>query len=288
MTATTPTKTTPTTAVPPSPDPKPKGAETRFAGVAHDPEALDELVGVTPVRGWLALGVVVVAVIVATVWSFTATVPQQFSVPAVIETSPGPTKIVSTATGSIEKLSVEPGQVVAPGDAIASIRTLGGALVPVKAHVAGVVLEVLAGSGTGVRSLDTIATTSSTTSASDDATVVTFVSAERAGPYFNVGGRIHLEVVDVTAGLQQTLVARITSVAEVPSSLAGITAEVGRPGFAKQLFDAADGNAYRVEAAIERRPAGQRPAQLATGQVASVTVVYGNPHPVDLLFGGKS
>jgi multidrug efflux pump subunit AcrA (membrane-fusion protein) len=267
---------------------KPTGAETRFAGVAHDPEALDELVGVTPVRGWLALGVVVVALLVGTVWAVTATVPQQFSVAAVIETNPGPTKVITTATGSIEKLSVEPGQVVAAGDQIASVRTLEGALVPVRAHVAGVVLEVLVGSGTGVRSLDTIATTSSTTSATDAATVVTFVSAERAGPYFNVGGRIHLDVVDVSAGLQQTLAARITSVAEVPTSLAGITAEVGRPGFAKQLYDAADGNAYRVEATIDRRGAGLRPAELATGQVASVTVVYSTPHPIDLLFGGKS
>ena len=101
MTATT----TPTT-TPAANTTTPKAAETRFAGVAHDPEALDELVGVTPVRGWLALGVVIVAVIVATVWAFTATVPQQFSVPAVIETNPGPTKIVSTATGSVEQLSV--------------------------------------------------------------------------------------------------------------------------------------------------------------------------------------
>jgi multidrug efflux pump subunit AcrA (membrane-fusion protein) len=267
---------------------RPKEAETRFAGVARDPEALDLVVGVTPVRGWLALGVVIVVLLVGVVWAFTAKVPQQFTVPAVIGTDPGPTEITAGTTGAVEKLSVVPGQVVAAGDEVASVRTLEGALVPVKARVAGVVREVLVEPGQGVEALETIAATASTTAEIDDADVVTFVSAERAGPYFDVGGTVHLEVPDVTSGLQQTLAARVSSVAEVPSSLAGITSEVGDPQLAQELFEAADGSPYRVEATIAGKAAGGRPAELAGGQVASITVVYSNPRPIDLLFGGRS
>jgi hypothetical protein len=268
-------------------DTRPKATETRFAGVARDPEALDQVVGVTPLRGWLALGVVIVVLVVGLGWAFTGRVPQQFSVPAVIGTDPGPTQILAGTTGAVEELSIVPGQEVAAGEEVASVRTPKGALVTVQARDAGVVREVLVTSGQGVRSLDTIAVTASTTSRTDDAKVVTYVSAQRAGPYFSVGQTVLLDVPDISAGLQQTLRARISSVAEVPSSLAGMTTEVGDAHLARQLFEDADGIPYRVEAVIDRRASGARPTELASGQVASVTVVYANPHPIDLLFGGR-
>jgi multidrug efflux pump subunit AcrA (membrane-fusion protein) len=267
-------------------DTRSTATETRFAGVARDPEALDQLVGVTPLRGWLALGVVIVVVVVGMGWAFTGRVPQQFSVSAVIATDPGPSEILAGTTGAVEELSIAPGQEVAAGDEVASVRTAKGALVTVHARADGVVREVLITPGQGVRSLDTIAVTASSTSRTDDVHIVTYVSAQRAGPYFSVGQTVLLDVPDVSAGLQQALKARIASVAEVPSSLAGMTTEVGDPDLARQLFKDADGSPYRVEATIDRRASGARPTELASGQVASVTVVYANPHPIELLFGG--
>jgi hypothetical protein len=267
---------------------KPPPVETRFAGVARDPEALDQVVGVTPVRGWLALAAVIVVLVVGLGWAFIGRVPQQFSVPAAVSTDPGPTEIIAGTTGAVESLSISPGQVLAAGDEVARLRTPTGALVTVRAREAGVVREVLVNAGQGVSSLDDIAVTASATTTTDDVHIVTFVSAQRAGPYFFVGQRIKLDVPDVTTGVQQTLTARISSVADVPSSLAGVNTEVGDPGVAKQLYKAADGSPYRVEATVDGRAAGAHSARLSSGQVASITVVYGDPHPIDLLFGGRS
>lgn len=266
---------------------RPKSAETRFAGVARDPEALDQVVGVTPMRGWIALGTVVVALVAVLVWSLTARVPQQFSVPAVI-LDPGSGEIIAGATGSVETLAIEPGQKVAAGDEVATVRTLEGALVTLKATLPGVVRDVLVDPGQGVEPLDTIATTASTTSQTTDVQVVTYVSPERAAAYFFPGGTVLLDVPDVGAGLQQSLRARIVSVAAVPSTLEGVVAEVGDPGLAQQFFDAADGTPYRVEATIDREATGAPAELLTSGQVASVTVTYDNPHPMNLLFGGRS
>jgi hypothetical protein len=267
---------------------KPRTAETRFAGVARDPEALDEVVGVTPVRGWLALAVVIVVVLVALVWSVTAHLPQQFTVGGVVEMDPGPTAIIAGSTGSVEKLYLVPGQLIAPGDKIASIRALGGGLQPVTARTAGVVREVLVEPGQGVNALDTVATTASATLPNDTARVVTFVSALRAGPYFFVGGAVRVSVADITDGVQQTLSGRITAVAGVPTSTAGVTAEVGRPLLAQQLIQQTDGSPYRVEVTLDRRSTGARHEDLSSGQIASITVQYGNPHPISLLFGSRN
>lgn len=276
---TAPTKPTPT---------KPGPAETRFAGVARDPEALDEVVGVTPVRGWLALVVVIVVVLVALVWSVTAHLPQQFTVRGVVEMDPGPTAIIAGSTGSVEKVWVAPGQSIARGDKIASIRALGGGLQSVDARAAGIVREVLVQPGQGVSALDTIVTTASATLPTDTARVVTFVSALRAGPYFFVGGSVRVSVADITNGVQSTLPGRITAVAGVPTSTTGVTAEVGRPLLAQQLIQQTDGSPYRVEVTLDPRSTEARHEDLSSGQIASITVQYANPHPISLLVGSRN
>ena len=265
---------------------KPKAAETRFVGVARDPEALDQVVGVTPLRGWLALGTLAVVLLAALVWSLTARIPQQFSVPAVI-VDPGAGEVAAGTTGTIDDISVEPGQHVDTGEEIATIRTVDGKSVSVAARAPGLVRDVLVVPGQGVDPLDALITTASVTSQTDAVHVVTFVSAQRADEYFFDGGTILLDVPNITTGLSQTLRAEITSVAEVPSSLEGVSAEIGDAGLAQQLTAAADGSPYRIEATIDPQARGARTAQLTSGQVADATVVYANPHPMGLLFGGR-
>lgn len=116
----------------------------------------------------------------------------------------------------------------------------------------------------------------------DQRDVVTYLPAGDAVRY-TPGDTVSVALQDLAAGSTRTVRAAVSAVSDVPSSIEAMRATRFPEDLARELLDAADGVAYRVDLALPDPLSG--PGRPARGQLVEVTNTYDDPHPIELLLG---
>ena len=125
------------------------------------PEQLDQLMPIIALRGWIALFTVIGLVLLALAWSFFDTIPTQVTGRGILIRGGQLLPVVAPVGGQIEALFVQAGDLVQPGQIIASLQPLdnaGAAPVQAVSLFTGQVVELAAARGSVVNAGETIAT----------------------------------------------------------------------------------------------------------------------------------
>jgi biotin carboxyl carrier protein len=247
----------------------------------NNPEQLDQVVRTTTVRGWIALGLAVFAVVVVVVWAFVATIPRQVEATAVVSDPDSVHSVIAGANGAAT-VSVAPGDQVKQGQEVARVAAFGGGSEAIDAPVGGRVRDVLVNQGQGVEPTDQLLTIGGA-KPPEHPRLVTFLPESEAVLYRG-GAEVSVQLEDPATVGTTDVPARISYVADVPSPFKAVAVALHSVGLAAQLHGDADEPVYRVVMKIE----GGLEGQTVEGQVAKVTNTYDRQHPIDLLFGDTS
>jgi biotin carboxyl carrier protein len=226
---------------------------------------------------------IVVAVVV---WSIVATIPQQISVPAVISVDALRTLVVSPVSGQVDVL-VTQGTSVKQGEKVATVEPFGeGPTVDVTAPADGMVGSIEVADGQGVEPGTAVTSVSRSPDAEAGTVVVTFLPSSQA-LLFKSGADVKVIVTDLETSQQVAIEAKVQSIAISPSDSEAITTETGSPAFAAELTSQGSGVLYRVSMTLTAAPETLPSINVTPGEIVQIVNTYAQPHPIDLLFGGR-
>jgi hypothetical protein len=121
-------------------------------------DGLDEVMTIVPARSWIALSALSVALLAGILWAIFGRVPVVVRGTGVIAGSGGTRPVVVLSDGYLVDSPLPIGATVRRGDVIARVRTSAMETSPLRAPVAGVVIDVAFGAGAAVKPGDTIVT----------------------------------------------------------------------------------------------------------------------------------
>jgi multidrug efflux pump subunit AcrA (membrane-fusion protein) len=115
------------------------------------PEQLDQVLQVTQLRGWLALGALGALIVIALVWSVVGSIPTNVVAHGVLIRPGGLTQLYAAADGSVIEVPVHEGQIVARGEPIVRLdqSTLQRQIEELKAELSVFRDSVSSQAGTG-------------------------------------------------------------------------------------------------------------------------------------------
>lgn len=250
------------------------------------PEGLSDVLTTTRPRGWLALATVAGIVVAVLVWSIVATVPQQVSVQAAISVGALRTTVVSPVNGQVE-VPVLQGASVTQGETLATVTPFdGGPAVDVTAPSDGSVGTIEVSDGQGVEPGTAITSVVRAPNARTGTVVVTFLPSSQA-VLFNSGDDVEVIVTDLATSQQVVIPATVQSTAVSPTDVEAITTETGSPAFATELTSQGTGVVYRVSLTLTATSQTLPSISVQPGEIVQIINTYAEPHPIDLLFGGR-
>lgn len=264
----------------------PAPAQPAPANTSNAPESLEDVLATTRPRGWWALATIAGIVVAVLVWSVVATIPQQITVPAAISASALQTAVVSPTSGQVA-VSVTAGTEVKEGQELASVTPFaGGAAVQITAPTAGTVGNVVVGNGQGVEPGTEITSVLRPPNPRTGTVVVTYLPAS-AAELFNANDEVVVVVTDIANSRNYTVPAKVDAVAISPSNVEAIANETGSPAFATELAKVGNGVVYRVSLTLTATSETLPSISVAPGEIVQIVNTYAQPHPIELLFGGR-
>ena len=250
------------------------------------PEDLADVLTTTRPRGWLALATVAGIVVAVLIWSIVATVPQQVSVQAAISLGALRTTVVSPVSGQVKVLVIQ-GESVEQGARLAAVTSFdGGPSVEVNAPSDGTVGTIEVSDGQGVEPGTSITSVVREPNARSGTVVVTFLPSSQA-VLFNSGDDVEVIVTDLATAQRVAIPAKVQSIAVSPSDVEAITTETGSPAFANELTSQGSGVVYRVSMTLTATSQSSPSVSVQPGEIVQIINTYAEPHPIDLLFGGR-
>jgi len=268
------------------PGPPPADGQAKKSDATSGPESLEDVLTTTRPRGWWALATISGIVVAVVVWSIVATIPQQISVPAVISVDALRTLVVSPVSGQVDVL-VTQGTSVKQGEKVATVEPFGeGPTVDVTAPADGMVGSIEVADGQGVEPGTAVTSVSRSPDAEAGTVVVTFLPSSQA-LLFKSGADVKVIVTDLETSQQVAIEAKVQSIAISPSDSEAITTETGSPAFAAELTSQGSGVLYRVSMTLTAAPETLPSINVTPGEIVQIVNTYAQPHPIDLLFGGR-
>lgn len=262
--------------------------------VAHlsSPEQLDTVVRVTRPRSWIALSAVGLVLVAFVVWCFVGTVQSTLPGAGVLLTPYGTYTSASTATGRITAVLVSPGDVVAAGDAIATVAPAEDGQVEhgevtVVAPANGQVVELLAYPNDHTDAGAPIATIQPI---DDQLRVFVFVPVANSQP-IKPGMPVQISVTTVPSEEYGLLRGTVMKVGSHPATRAGVDALLNNPDITSIVVGGAP--VFQVEVALTPAdtPTGFAwtsgdgpPEPLVGGTLVNSTIITSVQHPITMLF----
>src|SRR3954471_23620092 len=114
------------------------------------PEQLDQVMQVTPLRGWLALLALAVVVAAAVAWGIFGSIPVEINTQGIMLGADGIRRLVAPTAGGVTEHK-RGGDVVKKGDVIASLKVANGKDVDITSDLDGMVVETYVHTGFTVR-----------------------------------------------------------------------------------------------------------------------------------------
>lgn len=264
----------------------PAPAQPAPANTANAPESLEDVLSTTRPRGWWALATITGVVLAVLIWSVVATIPQQITVPAAISVNALRTTVVAPISGQVA-VSVTTGTEVKEGQELATVTPFeGGSATTVTAPTAGTVGSVVVGNGQGVEPGTEITSVLRSPNARTGTVVVTYLPASGA-ELFNAEDDVIVVVTDLASSRTYTVPAKVDSVAISPTSVEAISNETGSPAFAAELAKVGNGVVYEVSLTLTATSETLPSVNVAPGEIVQIVNTYAEPHPIELLFGGR-
>ena len=250
------------------------------------PESLDEILTTTKPRGWIALAAVLIVIVLVGVWSVVATLPQQLTVNAAVSVANLRTSMVAPEAGTVS-VQADVGDTVKKGDKIALITTYAdGKTISVAAPSSGLVDSILVNQGQGVEPGTQIGTVLDAEGRASKMRFVTFLPANEA-ILFDVGNEVDVIVTNVETSRRTAVTARVVLVGASPADVEFAAITTGSPSFARELSDRGGGVVYEVRMSIQGGPKTVTASEILPGEIVEVVNTYDEPHPIELLFGGR-
>ena len=278
----------------PTPTPSSNAAASATTPVAPkaapqglSPERLDEVVGTTKPRGWIALIALCAIVLAVLIWSLVAVIPQQSSGVGVVSSIAYTVDVTAPVSGVFHTEQLTRAQGITEGQTLGTISPYdGSSTVTVKSPTAGSLNDVVVDNGSGVDQGQTLGRISVSPSPSKGILIVTYLSAATASTFFP-GQKASVEVTNLAKSKTTVATAEILSVASSPSSQLNLETQAGSQSIADVWSSQSGGNPFRVNLLL--RTDQDIPADLIPqgGQPVNIVNEYGTIHPIQLLFGGK-
>lgn len=255
---------------------KPTGSAQESAG-----EVVDGLVKVTKTKWWIALATIAGIIVVAVVWSFTATLPQYASAPGSLYI-PGQLIIVpSSSSGSVVGLPpCAPGCSVTKGEVLFTVRTFEtGKDVNVTAPGAGTLGAVTLILGDTVSEGEALTAINLTQEQLEtDYLAHNYAVAEvnqTTANQFPVGAPAYVQANSVNAQSNGVMNGQVISVSQDVTGQSSQAQDLSNPRF--HLL---------VDLGAEQTWTGMPPlSPVPSGTQVTIGRITADPHPIDLIFG---
>lgn len=248
------------------------------------PEALDQAITTTTPRLWWALAAVVIALSLATLWSFFARIPQQVTATGVVSMLVYGVDVPAPASGSISH-DVSLGTEVTSGDQLGQITPLdSGSPVEVRAPASGTLTSVDVNNGEAVSEGARLGRIVTRPDPAQGVSIVTYVSAADAIT-FDPGATVSIRAQNLSTASVLAADAVVVSVSSVPASPDTLGLEAGTEALAQEWKDTSGGVAYRVGLRFTSTAQLSVDETPQPGELITITNTYAEPHPVHLLFG---
>ena len=240
-------------------------------------------------RGWAVLAGVALLIAAGVVWAVLGRAPETVSGSGMIVPVGGFVDVGTSLNGSVTEVLVSPGDDVAAGDPVATLKTEDGRVEPILATVSGTVATVVARQG-GTTELGTPLLTLDPVTADR---AVGFLPAAQAGKV-RVGMPALVAVSSFPESQDGYITGTVRSVALLPATSARIQLLVGGND-QLPVFFTSSGPVVEVVVSLDTNPAnpsgyawtsGDGPnAEVATGELASVSVVVSDSSPLERIMG---
>jgi len=138
----------------------------------REPDELDRPIMLVDTQGWTALFVILSVVLGAAIWAVNGNLPITMTAPGILTSAEGNRAVTTPYAGTVDTVSVKPGQRVSAGDTLLDITGEDKKSRSVTAPVDGMVLTVADAVGQIVSPGDTVATIQAGSEATDLVTMV--------------------------------------------------------------------------------------------------------------------
>ncbi len=253
------------------------------------PEQLDQLMQVTTPRTWLALVGVGSLLIVALVWGIFGTIQTTKAGQGILIRGGGVQTIESPESGQLVRVLVKTGEMVRPGQPVASILVHppdSRETIPVTSPYAGHVLEIRENDGSIVEAGTPLLSLELT---DEDLQVVLYLSlADSAG--IQPGMKVQITPSTVRPEEFGVMQGKVVSVSQFPATYQGMMRVLGSDDLVRVL--SRDG--APVEVRVELIKADTRsgylwsspkgpPVLIQSGTFCTATIVIDQQHPISLI-----
>ncbi len=116
--------------------------------------------------------------------------------------------------------------------------------------------------------------------------MVTYLPPTQA-ELFTAGDDVVAIINDLPTSRQFSIPAKVSSVAVTPSNQAAVATETGSQNFAAQLVQQGGGVIYRVALTLSATGGADTDTDVQAGEIVQIVNTYAQPHPIELLFGGR-
>jgi pyruvate/2-oxoglutarate dehydrogenase complex dihydrolipoamide acyltransferase (E2) component len=251
------------------------------------PEELDRLVRVSRPGTWIALAGLLLVIAGVVLWAILASIATTVSGLGYVLPEGGLLEASAARAGIVQRIDVEPGQRVEPGDVVAKLEAPDGSELSITAPASGKVAEVQRTIGDFVPQGGEVAIVRP-----DRELVVEAFVPHPKSKGIHVGDRVW--VAPSTAAVSEYGFARgwVAGLGEVPISDTGLDSLLENPARARRVAQLGPVNRVVVKLVAADTPSGlswtasQGPAEPVTfGTTAEVEIVTGRRAPIDYVAG---
>ncbi len=260
------------------------------------PEELDKMIQVTNLRGWIALGGVMLIVVAALLWSILGSLPTVVKATGVLVRQDGIQEIQAPPeSGLISQFSLKPGDAVKEGQVIGKFKADTGPERSLTSPFTGIVLEVLVSNNTPVKPQSPVARIEQDTKPLK--TILLMSLAD--GKQIKVGTKVQISPTTVRPEEHGLLLGTVSYVSQLPVSAESLLNQLKSNELVAAL--SSSGPAIEVDVSLQLdsatasglkwTTASGPPFKLTNGTLCLANLVVGEQKPINLIlpiFSGGS
>src|SRR5918912_1009761 len=242
------------------------------------PEQLDQVMQVTPLRGWLALVALAAVVVAAVAWGVVGTIPVEVSGQGLLLGQEGLRRLLAPTDGTVVDHR-RGGEMVRRGDAVVRLQDKDGKQVDVASPDDGIVVETYVHRGFPVQAESPVASVEPGVSELQAVLFVPIADVSGIQP----GMVVHVSPVSASASQYGVLLGKVVYVSPFPASSLRLKALLADSDLVQYV--SRGGPVHEVAVQLDRdpsTPSGFRwssgsgpPGRLTTGTLVSADVVLG-------------
>ncbi len=250
-------------------------------------ERLDRTATTTDAKGWIGIVVGFAVVLLALSWGIWGGIPNQVEMQVEMTRAGAFSVVSSDSDGTVSRLLVSPGETVSSGTVLVAVDTANGTA-SVVSGVSGTIQGLSVSVGAQISVGDQVATVVDDSSAGE-LQAVTYVDSSDAVELRTLPDSL-VSPHNVDASQYGSLIGKVTFVADIPATLAEMTATLQSETLAGSLLETTRGVPYLVLIGFDAPPLWtndqEPPFDIVDGTPADAIATIGVERPIDLLFGG--